>query len=783
MHHPARTGTARRPFARLVALLVVRLALLLALIVSAGWRATLGAQPSPTAILDRLRADTRRPIDFHAAAYPDTVYVGQQVTYQVAVLLSESARSRLRRNPEFIPPELRGLLAYELGTPRRVAPRAYGGGTFEAHVFQRALFAVAPGTVVVPAPQLSYGLPQSSSYFSREEQFVVRAESAQLVVKALPSEGRPSEFTGAVGVLRASLRLDTASARVGDPLVLTMRVDGSGNVKLLPRPLLEVAWASAVPGTERVRIDTSGALVRGYKEFDWILTPAQSGRVELPILRYSYFNPYRGEYAYAETAPGTIAVNDGVLAAAVEGDNVAAVPLRPWRGPDAISLAQRLRAWRTPLLALLLLSPLPWLLLWLRTRLRTRRPQQASASDTGRVAVRDAAARHPAGHPTRADAGDHARQTRRTLLAALAQRLQVAPQALVSRREVERTLRRRGVTRTTTQALLTLLDALAEQGFSEHASRDVPASGNGARAAQAESQADALLARIDAEAVTHGRRIRPMLRSPGGVLLFAAAGLTAFSAYATPAYATPAYATPASAQPAGVDTLVAQAVAGYDRHQYARAAELFAMAVQERPDDADLLANWGAAAWAAGDTVVTVIAWQRAARLQPLAVDLQEHLAALPAGARDGVAAVPMLPVAPLVIGALIAWLLGWTLLASASASARAWATGARTAGRFALVLAVAGGGFALWGARQLDATDLLVVRRPDTMRTAPDTDADAIGGVSTGDVVRLERTGRASTPADVARNGWLPVRHADGRRGWIPATRTVPLVPPIAIR
>ena len=59
--------------------------------------AVLHAQPSPTAILDRLQAKSNRPIDFHAAAFPDTVYVGQQVTYQVAVLLSESARARLRR--------------------------------------------------------------------------------------------------------------------------------------------------------------------------------------------------------------------------------------------------------------------------------------------------------------------------------------------------------------------------------------------------------------------------------------------------------------------------------------------------------------------------------------------------------------------------------------------------------------------------------------------------------------------------------------------------------------
>ena len=203
-----------------------RLRAVLALLLQLAVPFALRAQRSPTAILDRVTVNGRRPIDFHAIALTDSVYVGQQVTYQVAVLLSADARTRLRRNPEFLPPELRGLLAYELGTPTRVPPRRYGDATFEAHVFQRALFPVASGVQVVPAPQLTYSLPQSSSYFSREERFVVRAESASFVVKALPVSGRPADFTGAVGQFTSVVRVDSLAARVGDPLILTLRVQG-----------------------------------------------------------------------------------------------------------------------------------------------------------------------------------------------------------------------------------------------------------------------------------------------------------------------------------------------------------------------------------------------------------------------------------------------------------------------------------------------------------------------------------------------------------------------------
>ena len=512
--------------------------------------------------------------------------------------------------------------------------------------------------------------------------------------------------------------------------------------------------------------------MRGYKEFDWILTPSQAGWVELPTLRYSYFDPYRGAYAYAETAPSALTVDEGALATAAEGDNVSVVPLRVWRGTSTSSLAEPLATWRVPFIVVLLLAPLPWLVLVIGARIGGSRRLPAAAT------VR--AARTAAPPVTGDNVGDHARYTRRTLLGALSQRLSVSPQELVSRRDVERTLRRRGVTRDTTTALLTLLDVLAEQGFSavpEHvASRDALT-----------ARADALLSRIDAEAVTHARVIRAARHAQARVALYLALGaaVAAPSRTMTALQVSPVQ---ASVQAPGQATLdvdrgaleatVARATALYEQRQYSRSAELFAGAADARPADADLLTNWGAAAWAAGDTVSAVIAWQRAARLEPVAGDVQVRLTLLPAGARGGVAEVPMIPVPALVLAAIVAWLLGWTLLTVVRVRRRrghtaAWMGLASTAAGVALLLAVATGAAAAWGDRELDATGLLVVRRPDTMRTAPGNDANAMGGVATGDVVHVDET----------RDGWLHIVHADGRRGWLPAARTTPLVSPAVIR
>jgi hypothetical protein len=46
----------------------------------------------PPSISNRVSIDTKRPIDFHAAVWPETVYVNQQVNYQVGEFLIERAR-------------------------------------------------------------------------------------------------------------------------------------------------------------------------------------------------------------------------------------------------------------------------------------------------------------------------------------------------------------------------------------------------------------------------------------------------------------------------------------------------------------------------------------------------------------------------------------------------------------------------------------------------------------------------------------------------------------------
>jgi len=160
------------------------------------------------------------------------------------------------------------------------------------------------------------------------------------------------------------------------------------------------------------------------------------------------------------------------------------------------------------------------------------------------------------------------------------------------------------------------------------------------------------------------------------------------------------------------------------------------------------------------------------ARLDPLAADIQGALSLLPSGARNGLADIPMIPVVPLALMALVSWCAGWLLLAWVWRTDRGgtWQSSLATV---LVAAALAAGATAWWGHRALDASALAVVRRPETLRTAPGFEAATMGGVSTGDVVRLL----------TSQEGWSSVALADDRTGWIPAARLAPLVDRSATR
>lgn len=272
----------------------------------------LPAQPAPGALVQRsIRLDPSWPVSFDAAVSSSSVFVGEQLTYEMGIYIAEEARQRMRRNPEVVPAPLRGVLAFDLGTARTLPVMQQNGVRAVPYVLARALFPLTPGTLSIPASTMTYALPRSTSYFSREESVTLTTRALQVTVKPLPERGRPTTFTGAIGDVSVRLAIPRPSSRIGDPVRVVVSVSGAGNAKLWPRPALRVESGAAAPpvlSSERVRVDSSTRVLRGTHDFEWIITPTRAGPVQIAVDPYGYFNPERATYETATAAAAQLTV-------------------------------------------------------------------------------------------------------------------------------------------------------------------------------------------------------------------------------------------------------------------------------------------------------------------------------------------------------------------------------------------------------------------------------------------------------------------------------------------
>jgi hypothetical protein len=259
-------------------------------------------------------------VQVHTTVAPETVYVGQQVSYDAATFVDDVARMHLRANPSYTPPEVRGATIYDFPfDTSAISDATMGGKHFRRYLYHRALFPLTVGTVNIPSATLQYALPEDDAYESPLRTYTLQSEPTTFVVLPLPAAGRPFDFAGAIGQFAIAAHSDGATPRVGDTFVYTVRISGVGNVNLLPRPQVNIPWANVVTGEERATWDSTGTTVRGAKEFDWIVTPKLAGEMILPEVSYSYFDP--STRRYATTTAESSKMNVAVAAGAPQAQN------------------------------------------------------------------------------------------------------------------------------------------------------------------------------------------------------------------------------------------------------------------------------------------------------------------------------------------------------------------------------------------------------------------------------------------------------------------------------
>ena len=177
-------------------------------------------------------------------------------------------------------------------------------------------------------------------FFGRTERLNIYSKPTKINVIALPTENQPESFSGAIGKFNLEVSADSESTRVGEPIMLSLKITGQGNFDRIQGPKLPAtsSWRSYAPESV-FELDKSQPL-KGTKRFDYVFVPEKSGTLELPEVSFSFFDPEIEEYVELAIPAITVEVAPGkrLMAPVTSSENgIAKVSNEPVKSLNLIS--------------------------------------------------------------------------------------------------------------------------------------------------------------------------------------------------------------------------------------------------------------------------------------------------------------------------------------------------------------------------------------------------------------------------------------------------------------
>jgi hypothetical protein len=226
------------------------------------------------------------PFKTELRASQTTAYVNQQIMLTFTIYRRVNPYQNL-----FTPPDTKGFLAINLPEDKKLREATLNGIKYVAQDFKTILFPTTAGNFSIgPATFVAKADPFSATQ-------TIKTDQLKIKVVPLPKEGKPDNFSGAVGEYQMDVSLRQNKLERGQPIQLTAVIRGKGNIQSISEPLSalpkEFKKLSAT-GKENVIKDTSG--LSGSKSFDIVLIPLKEGTFTLPPFEFSYFDPVKKEY-------------------------------------------------------------------------------------------------------------------------------------------------------------------------------------------------------------------------------------------------------------------------------------------------------------------------------------------------------------------------------------------------------------------------------------------------------------------------------------------------------
>jgi len=137
-------------------------------------------------------------------------------------------------------------------------------------------------------------------------------EAPGLTLQVDPLPARPTNFSGGVGNFTISAQLNKKEAKTGEPINLRIVVSGSGNLKLLKAPIVNFPKSFDkydVKVTDKTHLTTNG--IEGNMIYDFLAVPQQIGKYDIPPTEFVFYDTKKQQYHTIRTQRFSLKIEKG----------------------------------------------------------------------------------------------------------------------------------------------------------------------------------------------------------------------------------------------------------------------------------------------------------------------------------------------------------------------------------------------------------------------------------------------------------------------------------------
>lgn len=163
----------------------------------------------------------------------------------------------------------------------------------------------------------SVGIPTGTGDFfgnmiTKNISYSTQSAIKNVRVKTLPIEGKPIDFTGAVGEFDFTVAANKNELKANDAAQIVVKVSGRGNLKLFEIPKITTPVELEVYTPEhKEQVVTSLNGLRGSISDTYTVVPQFKGKYKIPEVNFSYFNPKEKKYKTINIEPIIVDVLEG----------------------------------------------------------------------------------------------------------------------------------------------------------------------------------------------------------------------------------------------------------------------------------------------------------------------------------------------------------------------------------------------------------------------------------------------------------------------------------------